>query len=60
MVPEIDVPAHAAALIVAAKSVGKDVGTVELHEGCKIKAESSSWWLGRRVCCYLLGFGCYD
>ena len=34
VVPEIDLPAHTAALIVAAKSVGQDVGTIELHEGC--------------------------
>jgi len=34
VVPEIDVPAHAAAMILAARSAGKDIGMVELHEGC--------------------------
>lgn len=34
VVPEIDLPAHTAALIASAKSVGKNVGVIELHEGC--------------------------
>jgi len=34
VVPEIDVPAHTAALIIAAKSAGQTLGTVDLHEGC--------------------------
>ena len=36
VIPEIDVPAHAAALIVAARHASPPVhlGAVELHEGC--------------------------
>lgn len=34
VVPEVDVPAHAAALIIAAQSEGRELGVVELHEGC--------------------------
>uniref|UniRef100_A0A7S1JHB4 beta-N-acetylhexosaminidase n=1 Tax=Eutreptiella gymnastica TaxID=73025 RepID=A0A7S1JHB4_9EUGL len=41
IVPEIDVPAHAAALIIAARqgTPAVDLGIVELHEGCKPPGE---------------------
>eukprot|EP00760_Papus_ankaliazontas_P010147 PhM_4_TR14212/c0_g1_i1/m.101605/K12373/HEXA_B; hexosaminidase len=35
VVPEIDTPAHSAALITAAREHGVDLGVVELHEGCR-------------------------
>jgi len=40
VVPEIDLPAHTAALLIAARSAGRDLGVVELHEGCESRQGS--------------------
>eukprot|EP01062_Namystynia_karyoxenos_P028607 TRINITY_DN21654_c0_g1_i3.p1 TRINITY_DN21654_c0_g1~~TRINITY_DN21654_c0_g1_i3.p1 ORF type:complete len:555 (+),score=109.91 TRINITY_DN21654_c0_g1_i3:79-1665(+) len=41
MLPEIDLPAHSAALIIAERAAGRELGVVHLHEGCVNRSTGS-------------------